>query len=157
MVATPWISIGEVAARTGAAVSAVRFYEERGLIAAHRSEGGNRLFLRSDIRRISFILIAQKLGFTLEEIGAHLKKLPEGRAPTKKDWEKIARRLRADIDERIALMTLMRNRLTGCIGCGCLSLKACALYNPDDEIRRRGTGPRFLKGDEPRARKSSPD
>jgi MerR family redox-sensitive transcriptional activator SoxR len=145
-----WIAIGEVAKRTGAAVSAIRFYEEKGLLSARRTEGGNRLFLRSDIRRVSFILIAQRLGFSLEDIGEHLSGLPNGRTPTKKDWAKISRAFEVEINARIAALALMRERLTACIGCGCLSLKACALYNAEDEIAARGPGPRYLMGDKPR-------
>ena len=152
MATQQWLGIGEVAARTGAAVSAIRFYEEKGLVKARRTGGGTRLFLRSDIRRVSFILIAQRLGFSLEEIGDHLSGLPDGRTPTKKDWEKIARAFRTAIDDRIAALTSLREKLTGCIGCGCLSLKTCGLYNPDDEAQRQGAGPRFLLGDRPRRR-----
>lgn len=144
-----WIAIGEVAARTGAAVSAIRFYEERGLVRARRTGGGKRMFLRSDIRRVSFILIAQQLGFSLDEIGGHLRGLPDGRTPNKKDWEAIARNFRAAIDERIAALTNLRSRLTGCIGCGCLSLKTCGLYNPSDKAHGKGVGPRYLLGDKP--------
>ncbi len=149
MAAGQWIAIGEVAARTGAAVSAIRFYEEKGLLSARRTAGGKRMFLRSEIRRVSFILIAQRLGFSLEEIGAHLCGLPDGRTPTKKDWEKISRNFRAAIDERIAALATLRARLTSCIGCGCLSLKTCGLYNPDDEVQAKGAGPRYLLGDKP--------
>ena len=152
MTAKQWVAIGEVAARTGAAVSAIRFYEEKGLLEARRTTGGTRLFLRSDIRRVSFILIAQRLGFTLEEIGVHLSGLPNGRTPTKKDWEKISCAFRVAIDERIASLTMLREKLTGCIGCGCLSLKTCALYNPGDEAQGKGAGPRFLLGDRPKRR-----
>ncbi len=152
MAAGQWIAIGEVAQRTGAAVSAIRFYEEKGLLKARRAAGGNRLFLRSDIRRVSFILIAQRLGFSLAEIGDCLAGLPNGRTPTKKDWEKISSRFRAAIDERIGTLTNLRSRLTTCIGCGCLSLKTCGLYNPDDEAQKLGVGPRFLMGDKPRRR-----
>lgn len=144
-----WIAIGEIAARTGAAVSAIRFYEEKGLLEARRTAGGTRRFLRSDIRRVSFILIAQRLGFSLDEIAGHLRGLPNGRTPTKKDWEKISRNFRAAIDARIASLATLREKLTGCIGCGCLSLKTCALYNPDDEAQRKGAGPRYLLGDTP--------
>ena len=149
MAKTQWIAIGEVAARTGAAVSAIRFYEEKGLVSARRSAGGKRLFLRSEIRRVSFILIAQRLGFSLEEIGAHLSGLPGGRTPTKADWEKISRAFRKEIDARIAALETMRARLTSCIGCGCLSLKTCGLYNPEDQAAAKGAGPRYLMGDKP--------
>lgn len=144
-----WIAIGEVAARTGAAVSAIRFYEEKGLVRARRTSGGKRMFLRSDIRRVSFILITQQLGFSLQEIGVHLRGLPDGRTPNKKDWEAIARGFRAAIDERIDALTNLRTRLTSCIGCGCLSLKTCGLYNPADKAQTKGAGPRYLLGDKP--------
>lgn len=144
-----WIAIGEVAARTGAAVSAIRFYEEKGLLQARRTAGGKRMFLRADIRRVSFILIAQQLGFSLDEIGGHLRGLPDGRTPTKKDWEAIARTFRTAIDARIDALVTLRERLTGCIGCGCLSLKTCGLYNPSDKAHRKGVGPRYLLGDRP--------
>ena len=142
-------SIGFVARRTGIAVSAIRFYEDKGLIYAHRNRGGQRVFLAADIRRISFIIIAQKLGFSLAAIKAHLDKLPAGRTPTKKDWQKISTAFRRDIDARIRALTLLREKLTGCIGCGCLSLKSCALYNPDDQAAKKGAGPRYLLGDKP--------
>lgn len=141
------ISIGQVAARTGVAVSALRFYEEFGLISPTRNAGGQRRFLRSDIRRISFIVIAQRLGFTLDEIRTHLASLPRERTPTQKDWEKISRQFRSVLNERIATLRRMRDRLDGCIGCGCLSLKNCALYNPDDRARRHGPGARYIISD----------
>lgn len=144
---TPWIAIGELAERTGASVSAIRFYEAKGLIEPVRSAGGQRRFLRADLRRLSFILIAQGLGFTLAEIGAHLATLPLGRAPNKRDWSRISRSMRADLDARITRLTNLRDKLDGCIGCGCLSLKACALYNARDEARKLGPGPRFVIGD----------
>lgn len=144
-----WVAIGEVAARTGAAVSAIRFYEDKGLLQARRTSGGRRMFLRSDIRRVSFILIAQQLGFSLDEIGEYLSGLPNGRTPNKKDWEAISRDFRAAIDGRIDALTNLRARLTGCIGCGCLSLKTCGLYNPSDKAHGKGVGPRYLLGDKP--------
>lgn len=149
MAADRWITIGAVAARTGAAVSAIRFYEDKGLLEARRTAGGTRMFLRSDIRRVSFILIAQRLGFSLAEIGAHLAGLPQGRAPTKADWARIGARFERAIAARIEALETMRARLADCIGCGCLSLKSCALYNPDDAMAAKGRGPRFLLGDPP--------
>ena len=145
----PWLSIGELADRTGASVSAIRFYEEKGLLAPLRSAGGQRRFLRSDIRRLSFILIAQQLDFSLAAIRALLDGLPLGRTPTKKDWSRIGRVIRRDLDRRIEALGALRDRVDGCIGCGCLSLKACALYNPGDVARARGAGPRYLMGDRP--------
>ncbi|WP_417478471.1 redox-sensitive transcriptional activator SoxR [Maricaulis sp.] len=147
MQANDSISIGQLAERTGVSVSAVRFYEARGLVSASRNAGGQRRFLRSDVRRVAFVLIAQKLGFTIAEIGDQLASLPQGRTPTQADWSQISARFGQVLDERIAGLTAMRDRLDGCIGCGCLSLKACALYNPGDRIAARGPGPRYLLGD----------
>ena len=148
------IAIGELARRTGVAVSAIRFYEERGLLASVRDGGGRRWFVRADIRRVSFVIAAQRLGFTLKEIEGHLAGLPRRRTPTAKDWARIAEEFRTLIDERIARMTDLRDRLTGCIGCGCLSLETCALYNPADEAGALGAGPRFLMGDRPAPRQN---
>ena len=143
------LSIGQVATRTGMSVSAIRFYEEAGLVSPDRNLGGQRRFLRSDIRRLSFILIAQQLGFSLDEIRTRLESLPQGRTPTQTDWKKISREFRLVLDDRIELMTRIRDRLDGCIGCGCLSLKNCALYSPDDRINKNGAGPRYIVGDSP--------
>jgi MerR family redox-sensitive transcriptional activator SoxR len=142
---TDMLAIGDLAARAGLSVSAIRFYEARGLVSALRNAGGQRRFMRSDIRRLSFIRIAQQLGFTIEEIGALLGSLPLGRTPTQKDWAKISRVFRRRLDERIAAMTHMREKLDECIGCGCLSLRRCALYNPQDRLGRQGAGPQLLK------------
>lgn len=152
MQASDLLAIGHLAARTGLSVSAIRFYEARGLVSALRNRGGQRRFLRSDIRRLSFIRIAQQLGFTIEEIGARLAELPQGRTPTQADWTRMSREFRRALDARIAALELTRDRLDNCIGCGCLSLKTCALYNPQDRLRHRGTGPRFLLGDTPPVR-----
>jgi MerR family transcriptional regulator, redox-sensitive transcriptional activator SoxR len=141
------ISIGQLADRTGVSVSAVRFYESRGLVSASRNAGGQRQFLRSDVRRISFVLIAQELGFSIQEIGEQLASLPQGRTPTQADWAQISARFGQVLDERIAALALMRDRLDGCIGCGCLSLKTCSLYNRDDRMAAKGPGPRYLLGD----------
>jgi MerR family redox-sensitive transcriptional activator SoxR len=141
------IAIGELAARTGLSVSAIRFYEARGLVASFRSAGRQRRFLRSDIRRLSFIRIAQQLGLSIEEIAAELAKLPQHRTPTAADWARISRAIRSALDQRIAALERTRDLLDGCIGCGCLSLKKCALYNPDDRAARLGSGPRFVMGD----------
>jgi MerR family transcriptional regulator, redox-sensitive transcriptional activator SoxR len=138
------LTIGEVAGRTGLAVSAIRYYDDEGLVSARRTPGGKRMFIRSDIRRLSFILIAQQMGFSLEDIRAQLKQLPLERTPTKRDWEKISRGFRAHLDARIGMLERLRDRLDGCIGCGCLSLNACKLYNPDDRARETGTGPRLV-------------
>jgi MerR family transcriptional regulator, redox-sensitive transcriptional activator SoxR len=138
------LTIGEIARRTGLSVSAIRFYEGKRLIEPVRSGGNQRRFLRSDIRRLSFILIAQRLGLTLTEIEGELAKLPQGRTPTAKDWEAISAAIRARLDERIADLTRTRDRLDGCIGCGCLSLTHCAIWNPDDQLGEAGPGPRKL-------------
>jgi MerR family redox-sensitive transcriptional activator SoxR len=147
MAQTSLLSIGDLARRIGLAVSAIRFYEQRGLVSAIRTSGNQRRFLRSDIRRLSFALIAQRLGLSLGEIEAELATLPQGRAPTRADWEKISARVRGALDARIAMLEKTRELLDGCIGCGCLSLDRCALYNPGDRAARAGAGPRFLLGD----------
>ena len=138
------LPIGELARRTGLAVSAIRFYEQRGLIAAWRTAGNQRRFLRADIRRLSFILIAQKLGLALTAIEAELATLPLGRTPTRSDWQRMSKSMRAQIDARIALLTLTRTKLDECIGCGCLSLQRCRLYNRDDSAGTVGAGPRYV-------------
>ncbi len=143
---TALLSIGDLARRTGLSVSAIRFYEQRGLVSAIRSGGNQRRFLRSDIRRLSFALIAQRLGLTLAEISAELVQLPQGRAPTQGDWQAISERVRVTLDAKIAMLEQTRDLLGGCIGCGCLSLEKCALYNPGDRAARAGAGPRFLLG-----------
>ena len=147
MPTVPLLSIGELARRTGLSVSAIRFYEERGLVKAVRTAGNQRRFLRADLRRLSFALIAQQLGLSLGEIAAVLATLPLGRAPTRADWQAISRRIRGALQERIAMLERTRDRLDGCIGCGCLSLDSCALYNPGDRAARAGAGPRYLVGD----------
>lgn len=142
------LTIGELAARTGLSVSAIRFYEGRGLVSSIRTSGNQRRFLRSDIRRLSFTLIAQKLGLTIEEICAELAQLPQGRTPTQADWERISRHFRKEIDRRIALLERTRDTLDSCIGCGCLSLRTCGLYNPGDRMAADGPGPRFVLSEE---------
>lgn len=143
------LSIGQLADRTGLAVSAIRFYDSIGLVKANRNAGGQRQFQRSDIRRLSFVLIAQQLGFTLAEIRKQLDALPDQRTPTLRDWQRMSRQFKQDIDQRIDALERLRERLSGCIGCGCLSLKRCSLYNPDDRAASLGAGPRYLLGDEP--------
>ena len=138
------MTIGELADRTGLSVSTIRFYEERGLVAPFRSSGNQRRFLRSDIRRLSFIRIAQRLGLSIESISDELAKLPHGRTPNASDWRKISNTMRGLLDERIAVLIRMRDRLDGCIGCGCLSLKKCQLYNPEDRAAALGNGPRYV-------------
>ncbi len=148
-ISTGNLSIGQLAARTGLAVSAIRYYETQGLVSPERNAGGQRRFLRSDIRRLSFVLIAQQFGFTISQIRAQFEALPDGRTPTKADWTKISRSFRAELDQRIDTLTNLRDKLDGCIGCGCLSLKSCALYNPKDKAGKLGAGPRYLMGDKP--------
>ena len=146
MSAAPLLTIGQLAERTGLSVSAIRFYETRGLLSPIRTSGNQRRFLRSDIRRLSFALIAQRLGLGLAEIQAELATLPHGRSPTQGDWTRISANIRARLDERIAMLTRTRDLLDGCIGCGCLSLERCAIYNPADRAAAAGAGPRFLLG-----------
>lgn len=141
------ISIGRLAERVGLSVSAVRFYEERGLLHAERNSGGHRRFRRADVRRLSFIRIAQQLGLTLDEIREALEQLPEARTPSPADWKHMSEAFRERIDARIEALQRTRDRLDTCIGCGCLSLKNCALYNPQDRMAANGPGPRFLLGD----------
>ena len=145
MKANDLLPIGDIARRTGLSVSAIRFYEEKGLVEAHRTGGNQRRFLRSDIRRLSFILIAQKLGLSLAEIEDALEGLPQGRTPNAADWAKISKAVRQRIDAQIAALEKVRENLDSCIGCGCLSLRKCALYNKDDEWGRTGEGPRVLR------------
>ena len=143
------LSIGDMAARTGLAVSAIRYYEEEGLVAPWRNASGRRRYQRADLRRLSFIMIAQRFGFTLAQIKAELDRLPRHRAPTKADWTRISSTFRDQLDARIAQLERMRDTLDGCIGCGCLSLEACKLYNPEDAAAQKGAGPRYLLGDSP--------
>lgn len=141
------IPIGELSQRTGLAVSAIRFYEDKGLITSQRTAGNQRRFLRSDIRRLSFILIAQRMGFTLPEIEQTMSMLPRGRTPSVSDWQRISRSLRTEIDARIKLLTRARAKLDECIGCGCLSLPRCQIYNRDDRAAAVGPGPRYVLDD----------
>mgnify|MGYP001823820900 CR=1 FL=1 len=143
------LAIGWVSERTGLAVSAIRYYETEGLIHPWRNEGGQRRYARADLRRLSFVMIAQQLGFSLPEIRAELERLPKQRTPTKADWERISRAFRERLNARIDTLTRLRDNLDGCIGCGCLSLDTCKLYNPADRAAHRGAGPRYLMGDRP--------
>lgn len=136
------MTIGEVARRSGVATSALRFYEDRGLIESERTGAGHRQYRRPVIRRIAFIVFAQKIGLTLEEIGAELTKLPTNRAPTRKDWSQLSATWTRRIDARIAELERLKDGLTDCIGCGCLSLDRCQLSNPGDRLGRQGPGPR---------------
>ncbi len=143
--ASDLLTIGELARRTGLSVSAIRYYEGRGLVTPLRTGGNQRRFLRSDIRRLSFVLIAQNLGLSLGQIEGELARLPQGRNPTAADWQRISTGVRAAIDAKIATLEKTREDLTGCIGCGCLSLKRCRLYNPQDSAAAGGPGPRVLR------------
>jgi MerR family redox-sensitive transcriptional activator SoxR len=136
--------IGAVSERTGVAASALRFYESEGLIHASRSPGGQRQFHRDTIRRVSFIRVAQQVGLTLDEIREALASLPERRTPTHKDWARLSASWRPRLDEQIAVLERLRDRLDQCIGCGCLSLGVCRLANPGDAAGARGPGPRFV-------------
>ncbi len=143
------LTIGELAERTGLSVTAIRFYEGKKLVSSNRSPGGQRRFPRSSLRRLSFVKISQNLGFSLADIREALTTLPESRTPTKRDWEHLSRHFVEDIDRRIAGLAQLRENLTSCIGCGCLSLARCKLYNPQDKAAGLGKGPRFLMGDRP--------
>lgn len=140
------LTIGEVAERSGVATSALRYYEDRGLIRAERNSSGHRRYARPVIRRVAFIVFAQRVGLTLEEIGEELSKLPEDRVPKRGDWMKLSKRWSARIDERIAELERLKTGLTDCIGCGCLSLARCKLANPDDRVARWGPGPVVWNG-----------
>ncbi len=143
------LTIGEVARRSGVASSALRFYEERGLIGSERAGSGHRRYPRSVLRRIAFIVFAQRVGLTLDEIGAELAKLPPDRAPTRRDWSRLSSTWTARIDGRIAELERLKAGLTECIGCGCLSLERCKLANPGDRAASAGPGPRYWVGDRP--------
>ena len=145
------MTIGEVAKRSGVAASALRFYEERDLISSERAGSGHRQYPRPVLRRIAFIVFAQRIGLTLEEIGAELAKLPPDRAPNRRDWSRLSRGWTSRIDERIAELERLKAGLTECIGCGCLSLDRCKLANPEDRAAKRGPGPRYWIGDRPAA------
>jgi MerR family transcriptional regulator, redox-sensitive transcriptional activator SoxR len=142
------LTIGEVAERTGLAPSALRFYESKGLIHSERTDGNQRRFHRDMLRRISFIRVAQNVGLSLEDIAAALATLPDRRTPTKDDWTRLSRQWGPVLDEQIAVLQRLRDKLDGCIGCGCLSLKSCHLYNPDDIAADLGPGPRWVLTDE---------
>jgi MerR family redox-sensitive transcriptional activator SoxR len=143
------LTIGEVSRRSGVASSALRFYEERGLLTSERAGSGHRRYPRPVLRRIAFIVFAQRIGLTLEEIGAELAKLPPDRAPTRRDWSRLSGKWTRRIDERIAELDRLRDGLTECIGCGCLSLERCQLSNPGDRARHMGPGPRYWVADRP--------
>jgi MerR family redox-sensitive transcriptional activator SoxR len=139
------LTIGELSARSGVATSALRFYEEQGLIHAERTSGNQRRYRRPTLRRVAFIRSAQRVGLSLEEIAEALGTLPEGRTPTKADWSRLSRDWRPRIDAQIERLERLRAKLDGCIGCGCLSLRTCSLNNPDDEVAPRGPGAVYLE------------
>lgn len=141
------LAIGDFAARSGVAASALRYYEKEGLIRSTRTGGNQRRYQRSELRRVAFIRIAQQVGVSLDEIREALASLPENRTPTKADWSRLSARWRRRLEERITLMERLRDQLTGCIGCGCLSMQRCKLINPDDQLGAMGAGPRKLLGD----------
>jgi len=141
------LSIGDVAKRAGTKVSAIRFYADEGLLPAVRSSSGHRVFARATIRRVSFILIAQNLGYSLKQIREALDSLPENRTPTKADWTRLSRKFSKEIEQHIERLKTLQSKLDGCIGCGCLSLNSCRLYNPNDSAAEFGMGPRYLLGD----------
>lgn len=141
------LTISDVATRAGVATSALRFYEAERLITSTRTSGGQRRYHRDVLRRVAFIRIAQRVGLTLDEIRTALAELPEGRTPTPTDWKRLSKHWRRRLDEQIAVLERLRDDLASCIGCGCLSFKACHLYNPADGAARLGSGARFLLGD----------
>lgn len=145
------LTIGELSARSGVAPSALRFYEERGLIRADRTDGNQRRYPRSTLRRIALVRAGRAAGIPLERIRRALDSLPTERSPTRRDWERLSRAWRADIEERISLLEALRDRLTTCIGCGCLSIDRCSLLNPDDEAAAFGAGAHYLRRDSRRA------
>ena len=138
------LTIGALAERAGVATSALRYYEAEGLIHSHRSAGGQRRYTRETLRRVSFVKVAQQVGLKLEEIREALASLPDSRTPSHKDWEKLSRSWRPRLDAQIAMLERLRDKLDGCIGCGCLSLSMCRLVNPGDEAGERGPGPRYV-------------
>jgi MerR family redox-sensitive transcriptional activator SoxR len=143
------LTIGQIARRSGVAASALRYYESLGLIRAERAGSGHRRFPRAVLRRVAFIVFAQRVGMRLDEIARELARLPAERVPTGRDWARLARVWASRIDERLAELERLRRGLDGCIGCGCLSLERCGLANPGDRAARRGAGPRYWIGDRP--------
>jgi len=141
------LTIGQLSERSGVAASALRFYEERGLISSVRTTGNQRRYAQSELRRVAFVRTAQRVGLSLDEIGQALADLPDGRTPTKSDWHRISNAWKPRLDEQIRRIELLRDRLDGCIGCGCLSLRSCALTNPGDELGHRGAGAVLLEPD----------
>lgn len=148
--APQYLTIGEAARRSGVATSTLRFYEKRGLIRSLRTSGNHRVYHRETLRRISVVRVAQSLGLTLNEIAEAMAELPERRTPNKRDWERLSRRWCGHLDARIVRLQRLRDQLTRCIGCGCLSLKTCALHNRDDHVGATGAGPRLLLDEDSR-------
>ena len=138
------LTVGQLSERSGVAVSALHFYERQGLILSRRTSGNQRRYRRDTLRRVAFVRVAQRVGMSLADIKAALDSLPEGRAPGKVDWQRLSNSWRAELDHRIVQMEKLRDELTGCIGCGCLSLDTCTLFNPDDTLAGEGPGPRRL-------------
>lgn len=138
------LTVGQVATRSGVAVSAIHFYESKGLITGWRTAGNQRRYPRIVLRRVAVIKVAQRVGIPLSDIRTALNSLPNGRTPTEKDWAALSARWRSDLNERISRLTKLRDELTNCIGCGCLSLTSCPLYNPGDNLAKEGPGPRLL-------------
>ncbi len=143
------LTIGEMASRSGVRTSTLRYYEERGLISSERTAGGQRRFARETVRRVAVIRAAQILGLTLEEIRRALNDLPRGRTPNRHDWERLSQTWRSSLDGRIAELEALRDRLSGCIGCGCLSLENCGIFNPGDRAADAGSGPQYLFAEAP--------
>jgi len=139
------LTVGDVAARSGVSVSALHFYERKGLIRSHRTSGNQRRYDRDVLRRVSLIQFAQELGISLAEVGSSLSGLPAGRPPSRKDWERLSRTWAVDLDRRIASLQALRQKLAGCIGCGCLSIDRCAIFNADDHLAAQGAGPVLLR------------
>jgi MerR family transcriptional regulator, redox-sensitive transcriptional activator SoxR len=142
------LTIGELAGRSGVATSALRFYETKGLIASDRTDGNQRRYPRSTLRRVALVRAGQEVGLTLGEIADALNSLPHHSTPTRSDWERLSKGWRARLDQQIKELEALRDELTDCIGCGCLSLQSCAIFNPADTAADRGSGPRYLLGDE---------
>jgi MerR family redox-sensitive transcriptional activator SoxR len=151
------LTIGELAARTGVATSALRFYEERGLIHSARTAAGHRRFPRATARRVAFVTFAQRVGLSLEEIRGELAKLPADKTPAREDWDRLTATWQARIDDRVAELLRLRDNLTGCIGCGCLSLERCSILNPADRAAASGPGPRYWLGDPSPAPEPEPE
>ena len=143
------LTVGEMAARSGVRTSTLRYYEKRGLISSERTTGGQRRYARESLRRVAVIRAAQVLGLTLEQIRSALDELPQARTPDRQDWERLSQAWRGSLDGRIAELEALRDRLSGCIGCGCLSLESCALFNPDDRAASAGAGAHYLFGRAP--------